>query len=118
MKLYVTDEDRDINLDESTMSIAMFNAIENQPFIAASRFDAVVFDLDDKIDYKVLQALQKMTIVIPRLKGEITQHGCLILRQLYEDHAAELTIAYMKNDGSIKDVISKLSEQYQWSKFY
>jgi hypothetical protein len=108
----------EVSFDTVVMSSIEFNKITSHPFIASSRFDEVVIDLNDKIDIGYLQPLLKTTKVIPRVVGEITPHAVSLLCELYRDRSAELRFTYIRSKDDFNQLIESMKKQYCWEQFY
>lgn len=119
MRLLITDEVRnEISFDTVVMTSIEFNSIHSHPFIASSKFDEVIVDLNDKVNIGYLQPLLRTTKVIPRVVGEITSHSVSLLCELYKDRAAEIRFTFIKDKEAFKKLIDDMKVQYQWEQFY
>lgn len=119
MRLLITDEIiKEVSFDTVIMTSIEFNSIHSHPFIASSKFDEVIVDLNDKINIGYLQPLMKTTKVIPRVVGEMTAHSVSLLCELYKDRAAELRITFIKDKEGFAKLIENMKKQYCWEQFY
>lgn len=119
MRLYVTDEiKKELSFDAVTMTIREFNDIHNHPFIASSKFDEVVVDINSDVKIGYLEPLIKTTKVIPRIVGDITSHTISLLSEIYRDRSAELRFTFIRDKAGIVTLINQMKADYGWERFY
>lgn len=119
MRLLITDEViNEVSFDTEVMTSVEFNNIRSHPFIASSRFDAVVIDLKAKVQWAYIQQLLKSCLVIPKFTNDITSNGVTILCELYKDRAAELRINFIKNKDEFYRIVNDMKLQYDWERYY
>ena len=119
MRLLITDNPREeVSFDIIQMSTIEFNNIHNHPFIASTKFDEVVVDLNNKIRLGYLAPLMKTTKVIPRITTELDSYGVSILCEIYRERSAELRYAFMKDKDEFNRIINDMKTQYEWERFY
>lgn len=119
MKLYITDKQiESMTFDTMVMSVSEFNDIHSHPFIASSRFDVVVVDLDSNIKLEYLNYLLTNTKVIPKYTGELNSYIISVLSAIYKDKAAELRFSFIRNRESCIEVINKIKAEFEWEMYY
>lgn len=119
MKLIITDEiNQDVAFDTVVMSSSEFNNICSHPYIASSKFDAIVVDLRCKIRQGFLSQVAKTTLVIPKITEELNSHSISILTELYKERSAELRYNFMKDKERLKDIVSEMAAEFCWHEFY
>lgn len=119
MRLYVTDVPNEIvDIGTVFMTQSEFNCIKSQPFIASSKFDAVVIEVTDKTDTSIIKYLRNVTRVIPKLPEEITSHVVTVLGELYKERSAEIRFTYMKSKDEFNKLIETMKKDYCWEQFY
>lgn len=119
MRLLITDEVRnEVSFDTVIMTSIEFNNIHSHPFIASSKFDQVIIDLNDRINVEYLLPLIKTTVVVPRVVGEVSPHAVSILCEIYKDEAAKIRITYIRDKEAFKQLIDDMCKKYKWEEFY
>lgn len=116
MRLLITDtRTEDVPFDVIPMTASEFNLKSTQPFIASSNFDAVVLDLNAKVDAKILTLLMSITRVVPRKTDDALQYnGVSSLCVLYPERAAELRVYFMRDKEKLVELVNELSETFEW----
>lgn len=119
MILLITNEERELNLDEQQLTVEQFNNIVYHPYIQMLKWDKVVVDLDDSINAGYLkQLLVRKIIIVPRQINErLSVKNVLTLITIYPESAAELLNAQKAGPEELQKVYDKLSETYNW-KYY
>ena len=119
MKLLITDKQVDsMTLDTVLMSVNEFNDIHTHPFIASSKFDAVVLDLDSKINLEYLSYLVNNTKVIPMYKSELNSYIISVLSIIYRDKSANLRFSFIRDRSACEKYIEKLRQEFEWDLYY
>lgn len=119
MKLYITDKQVDnMTFDTMIMSVNEFNDIHAHPFIASSKFDVIVVDLDCNIKLEYLNYLLANNKVIPKYTNELNSYIISALSAIYKDKAAELRYSFIRDREACLRVINNLKNEFEWELYY
>lgn len=119
MRLIVTDDaNQDLSFDTVVMPASEFNNICSHPYIASAGFDAIVVDLRCNVKLGFLSKVASITIVIPKVIGDLNAYSVSILTELYRERSAELRYTYMKDKQKFAEIVSAMEEEFHWKDFY
>lgn len=119
MKLYITDKPvENLTFDTMVMSVNEFNDIHAHPFIASSKFDVVVIDLDSKVKIEYLGHLCGNVKVIPKYTGELTSYIVTALSTIYRDKAAALRFSFLRDKTECIKLIETIRQEFEWDMYY
>lgn len=119
MKLYITDKPiENLTFDTMVMSVNEFNDIHTHPFIASSKFDLVVIDLDSKVTIEYLNHLCGIVKIIPKYTGEVTSYIVTALSTIYKDKAAALRFSFLRDKNECLKLIENIRQEFDWDIYY